>query len=547
MENPNIIESTELDPMSLLKQAETEETATEAEATAPAETEPELTPLERAKLEKEKRGLGVEIDKETFDDGSKPKVFKDVTQSPETEAGVEDALAEMDAMIAAAEANPGIGIPDDPVAKIELMNKLADEGRKIRNGEQSDPIKTPAETADVNETNIPENEESTEEAPDAIEPIIPADSSLVNIIIDKTGLGANFDFTDEERAKMTKASKIRIIEVEDKELKAATFNRVGREESFLSRVEKYDLCSVVTPITLPASRYRCRMRGMSFGEMSDIGLDPQTVTYDLLNKRFSVLYNNMIDTSVGKFATYEEFLKNTSYLDFEMIVFGMACSTLPEDDTITLTCQRSGCGKEYDANYSPRALIRWDECDERLLKAVSTVCDAANDPEKAKEVYDASAVHNVRSYKLPFSNIVVDFGVVSMWDFLHGVANIILDPDFEKKYPGSLEVTQVAAQTLTVIRAISIPTENGEYDLYTKTEDIFEIVRKLSPQDFSVILNIFNEYTSAYFVPFTIRDSKCPHCGHVSKRVNIPIRQLVFMKLQTLGATEHDLINAVII
>lgn len=542
-----------IDPLALLKTAQEEEAA--ATETAAEDPDANLSPLERAKRAKAAGEKGLAIDKETFDDGTKPKVLKDHTQTPETEAGVENALAELDGMIKAAEANPNFELPEDPIARINAINKLSDAGEKIRNGEDAPELKneTSAETSgaqpygDASADTSPATPNVPEEAPVGAQEVA-TNSNIVSVIIDKTGLGgATVDFTDEEREKLTKATKIQLVEVEDKKLKSATFNKVGRDESFLGKINQYDLSTIVTPVTLPASRYRCRMRGMSFGEMSDIGLDPESITYDVLNKRFSVVYNNMVDTSVGKFETYEDFLKNTSYMDFEMLIFGMVCSTLPEDDSITLTCARASCKKEYEAHYSPRALIRWDDCDPRLLDAVSKICDVASDPEKAREYYNESSVHKVKAYEMPYSKVVIDFGALSMWDFLNGVANIMLDPQFDEKYKDSIEAARLTAQSMTVVRAISVPKPDGTYDIYTSAEDIFEILRKLNPQDFSVVLQVLDQYARAYNVPFYIPNSKCPHCGYISKKVNIPIRDLVFTKLGMLGNTAIDLTSAVII
>ncbi len=549
-----VAETPAIDPMALLKTAQEQESVAEE----PADPEESMTPLERAQAAKARGTKGMEIDKETFDDGTKPKVLKDHTQTPEIEAGVNDTLAELDAMIKVAEQNPDFKLPEDREAQLEAMNTLAAAADKVRNGEEVPKIAAPG-------TELPStgaqpygdgsqdpSAEPTPEVPESA-PVdaeqVSTKSNMVSVVIDKTGLGGeNVDFTDEEREKLTKASRIQLVEVESKELKSAVFNKVGRDESFLGRVGKYDLSSIVTPVTLPASRYRCRMRGMSFGEMSDIGLDPETLTYDVLNKRFSVLFNNMVDTSIGgKFATYEEFLKNTSYMDFEMLIFGMVCSTLPEDDSITLTCARASCKKEYEAKYSPRALIRWDDCDPRLLEAVSKICDVSNDPVKAREYYNESSVHKVKAYEMPYSKVVIDFGAVSMWDFLNGTASIILDPEFNEKYKDSLQAATVAAQCMSVVRAISVPTGDGKYDTFTAAEDVFEILRSLNPQDFNVVLNVLNQYATAYSVPFYIPNSKCPHCGYISKKVNIPIRELVFTKFQMLGSTAIDLTSAVII
>lgn len=543
-------ETPAIDPLALLKTVQEEEAAEEVAAPDPEDT---MSPLERAKLAKATSTKGMEIDKETFDDGTKPKELKDHTQTPETEAGVEQSLAELDAMIKVAEQNPNLQLPEDPQAQFETMSKLAQAADKVLAGEEVPTITTPEESGAKpygDEAPITDSEKTpdvSEGAPVGAD-AVPTKNNMVSVVIDKTGLGTeHIDFTDEEREKLTKATRIQLVEVEDKKLKSATFNKVGRDDSFLGRVEQYDLSTIVTPITLPASRYRCRMRGMSFGEMSDIGLDPETITYDVLNKRFSVIYNNMIDTSVGKFETYEDFLKNTSYMDFEMLVFGMVCSTLPEDDSITLTCARASCKKEYDAKYSPRSLIRWDDCDPRLLEAVSKICDVASDPEKARAYYEESSVHKVKAYEMPYSKVVIDFGAVSMWDFLNGVVSIMLDPDFNEKYKDGLQAASLAAQSMTVVRSVSVPKADGTYDTFTAAEDIFEILRSLNPQDFSVVLSVLDQYARAYHVPFYIPNSKCPHCGYISKKVNIPIRELVFTKFQMLGSTAIDLHSAVII
>lgn len=545
-ENTSIEKDDDLNIEDLIHNSEnSEETSAGAtEAEAPAEPEEEKSPLQIMKEEKEKH-RGIEINKADFDDGT-PKPLKDVTQSPETEQGVDEAIKEMDAMINVLEKNPIKGAAiTDPQQRMDVVNAISNIAKNNPDAENVDIRKEAGLVGENTDSDtLPEyageddDEPENEEEPS--EPMSESKAKLVNILIDKTGLGQNIVLSDEEKAKLETATRIKITEVDTKSIETATYKK-HNDGSYDSITRAYQISSISTPITLPASRYTARMKGLSFGEMGDIAVNPEHMTFEQLNKKLSVIYHNMINPSIGEFKSYDDFLKNTAYVDIEMCMFGLACSTLPENDTITLRCTRRNCGKEYDVTYSPRALIQFEDMSEDALKAINDITSASS-PEAIAAEHEKSSLANLKAIRLPASGFIVELGLASAYDFLHGISALILGDGLKNIFPDDVNgMKAVLSSFLTFTRSVSIPCGDGSYDKFTGPEDIVQALYDLKQDDITIMVALAKKYSDAYNVSFAITDVACPHCGTKTKKVPLDIANLVFTKYQTLGNTEIDL------
>ena len=100
----------------------------------------------------------------------------------------------------------------------------------------------------------------------------PEKNAMVQIIIDKTGLGIDMNFTEEEKKKIELATTLRVTEVEDETLKTIDIER--SDVSFLDMIndENYQEELILTPMTFPCSRFKAQMAGLTFGELGDIAL-----------------------------------------------------------------------------------------------------------------------------------------------------------------------------------------------------------------------------------------------------------------------------------
>lgn len=547
-------ENDALDPLALLAEANSTKEANEAE---PAEEE---SAVAKALREKE-QNRGLAVNKDEFTSGTEEVTLKNVTETPETEAGVEESLSELDAMIAVAEATNAKLPKDDPVARSTLMMKIAETADNVESGKISvDDLKkntaaNPSYYNDENQAPGPEHADDDDESPTFADPmdrpttleVKTATPETVQILIDKTGLGGNVEFTDEERKKIVNATLIKVTEVEDQKIATSSFRRPPNH-SFLNTVSKYTLSPFTTPITLPASRYKCSMTGMSYGELNSFIMDAQNGTFEASNKRWSFIYNHLVNPNIGDFESYDDFLKNTAVLDASMFNFGLACSTFPEDDTVEINCKRRSCGKKFNAPYSPRSLIRWDKSSEAYVKHMSETA-SMNNPEDAIKFHQNSRLFDTNRYELR-SGIVVTIGLLSAYDYVNGVGAYFFPDEIKKLFPNKDDATYTSLENtvalLEGLRAIAVPREveadgTTVYDEYTDPSDILNVLLSVTPADYTMITKIVLSLINSYDVVTGLVDVVCPYCGAKTEFIPLDVAGMVFLRYRAFSSTEIDL------
>lgn len=373
----------------------------------------------------------------------------------------------------------------------------------------------------VNETDEEKQQREINEKKDA----------LVSILIDKTGIpgSSRIEFSDEEREKLTEATEIKLINIESLELETLDF--VEPTKGFTKSITDNDPGIGNTIVTCVSSGYRATMRGAGYGALGDLIINPQTASFDKYNKTYSVIYNCLVNTTVGKFNSYEEFLKNTSWIDMNVLLYGMIVSTFPNIDTVQLTCQK--CKKSFDHKYLVSTLFDLKDTSYNYLTKFKELVDGS--AENYNNLYENSAVHRSRMFKLPHSKWVITCGISSAYDYLHKKVSNANDIDeWMRKHPDDTNGLLYAnADFISVVRAVA-REENGKYVRYTEFEDIITAIYSLPVDDIPILNTILTKYYDDYDVHFSIRDTKCPHCNTVSERSNIDLYQLVFLKLQQL-------------
>ena len=167
----------------------------------------------------------------------------------------------------------------------------------------------------------------------------------VTVLIDKLGAGT-IEFTPEERARMQKSKKIRLVEVENKELQgvkiARKFNR-DNDKTFLQKTFNRSLASTIAL----ASYYTAKMKNVSAEESMKIMQRPGEDSARTALETWSVLYSKLTDVSCGDFKNFDDFIAHTAYLDYNNFIYAILCSSYPETDSISFTCNQEGCGKRF--------------------------------------------------------------------------------------------------------------------------------------------------------------------------------------------------------
>ena len=296
----------------------------------PAESAPtvEDTPAEEAEVSSPAKNKntagGIVADDGSDDDGA----LRSVTDTDERRQEILDKMKELDMLTLKAKAVVGIKKPTsngeyalmmDDLDKIEIdpntnevtfipdspwfirrTEEVESEMKRIKENTPAEPSEnkdgeasgTDEEKREYNDINVKEVVEGAEK------------DRVVHILIDKTGLGGDINFTEEEKDKLATSDLIHLVEVENKDLENISFKKPEPGMSFLSAVNTYQLSVSKVPMTFPASGFKAEMTGLSFGEYSDIALDPgdnssDFVDYDKMRRRMYVVYTRITDCNTA--------------------------------------------------------------------------------------------------------------------------------------------------------------------------------------------------------------------------------------------------------
>ena len=365
----------------------------------------------------------------------------------------------------------------------------------------------------------------------------------VQFIIDKTGLGADFTLTEDEKAKLVEANEIRLTEVEILDLESITTVKPDRE-SFAGKIHEYTLSDSKTTISFPASGFKADMVGLTYGEIGDISLSMDSVTVDKYYKRLAIIYNKMKNISSGPFDSFESFLKNIAYTDIALAMYGLYVSTFPEVQGISLRCGRNSCQKTFDWNFSTRNILQLQKSDEVFLDHLREL--AVADPDQYDDIYKKAPVRNIKYIKLPKCGYIVGLGIASAWEFLYNFIPVLDEKTFKDAFGDDInQVYMNNVLLLTTVLSVRIPDPNrpGTYILCEGYKDILDAIYNINPEEIKILASISAKIQREYQVYFSFGDVVCPHCQNVTKDLELSMDELLFQTYQRLMSTEVNLTN----
>lgn len=425
---------------------------------------------------------------------------------------------------------------DPPFSKEnDFLQMKRDQENRQRIADGKEPISN----------DVPLNSPSveTEEDDDNDNEISAEKKKTVQFIIDKTGLGADFALTEEERAKLVEANEIRLTQVEVLDIASITTVKPDRD-SFMGQIHEYTLSGSKTTISFPASGFKADMTGLTYGEIGDISLSMDSVTVDKYYKRLAIIYNKMKNISSGPFDSFESFLKNIAYTDLPLAIYGLYVSTFPEVQTISLRCGKDTCGKTFDWNFSTRNVLQLQKSDDVFLDHLKEL--AVADPDQYDDIYKKAPVRNIKYIRLPKCGYIVGLGIASAYEFLYNFIPVLDEKTFKEAF--GEDINQVYMNNillLTTVLSVRVPDRRnpGTYILCEGYKDILEAIYNINPEEIKILAGISAKIQGEYQTYFSFNDVVCPHCKNVTKEIELTIDELVFQTYQRLMSTEVDLTN----
>jgi len=580
-ETEKIIRDESLDILSLMNDKEDEDTVSEVTPSENKDINVEMTPLRKMLMEKENQQSGLVVTKEQMEKGKGPTRLKTMLEDDDRVDAITHYANDMDKQ-SSVMSNYLVPKPNNDTEMAQLMqavDEITTTGQiQTHNAIADQIIKKPADyeankekytelTSSETVSNKPvESNANTEETKNDELSDEDERKKRVQVLIDKTGFGAA-DFTPEEREKMEVSDEIQIIRVKKEELESIQYAKPIPQNSFQSIMQQYQLDSSSTPIIFPCSRFRARLNGLSYGELSDISLNPETQSVEDARRRMSVIYNKMSSTNVSPFKDFNDFLHKFAFEDLQLAIFALVVSTFPEEEEVDLVCGNKKCpgsytdadgnfvGTPYTKAYSPRTLINYSKCGEAMIEWTEKLADMSGT--EAEEAFKHSPIQEYITIKLPHSGFILELSRLSCYDFLNEYQEAI--KFIEEKYPqfNEADVTEGGIGTrdftmalillpiMQYVRSISVKNKDGEYVKFFNGRDIAEAITAIDSYDMKVLSSIIGDVDD-YSVSFVIRDCKCPKCGHVQEELELPnLDQLVFSTYQQQMNSEINTLNSV--
>lgn len=506
------------------------------------------SPIDRAMKHQEK---GLIVDKDEMTNGE-PELRANY-DTDESRKGFDEKVNELSEDAKKAQAVIAIKKPENEIETVEMMDELSNITLDD-NGKAIVPEGSKYFVAKDNVDKIPEKVNEENSSAVATDTSLEDDEEkkkIVQILIDKTGLGANIELDENEKKVVDESTEIRLVEVEDKELKTATVVRDNDDDlSFMESVEKYQLSVSKTSMIFPLSGFSADMSGLSYGEFADITLDVSDESSDEYDfdknwKMLSVVYEKMKNISSGPFKNFEDFLKKFAWKDLPLAIYALLISTQPETDTLSMRCNEPKCKKAFTHKYSTRSLIDFSSSEKPYLQLIDKVANAKG--HDRFKVAEESLVRNIKKIALPSRMYVLEIGPASCWDYLYGICEAFSEfqslSEEEREAQSDEFLKQVYySMMLYIIRAIDVKDENGVWHRITNYKKIFEIFDKhMTPADFNVVRAITSKSEEDYKIRFTLKNIVCPHCGAVTPSIDIEPKELVFQIQQTMSNTQITL------
>lgn len=535
---------------------------TETNTTTEA-AKPKLSPLEQMKADKAANTTGLVVDNEKL----KQEDLRNPIENDDRLNDFKKEEAQLDSMIDKRKYAVQIRQPQNQFEFSQLtreidaivvengkasINLIDGHGEKIepqfiRLRTENDPEYGTVSDRSISNTEVPQQNTNTE-----VEVITSNDDTtnnnqnddmkdVIKVIIDKTGFGTDFMFNEEEKKKVVESSEIRLTEVSFMDIETLTA-KTDVASSYQDAINAYNLSNSQTTVCFPASGFRASMKGMTYGELADVSLNMESVTADQYRKRLTVIYNKMTNISTGPFESFDDFLRGFAYVDIPMALYGLYVSTQPEVQQIQLRCGKDTCNKTFDWGFSTRSVLRLEKCSKKFLLKMEELVQAK--PEEYQSIRANSAVMKSKFIQLPYSKFVIEMGVISAYEFLNNFIPILDEEKFHQTFGADENGVYLnSVLLLTTVRSVRIPKDDGTYSLCNTYKSILDAIYSIMPEEIKLVQSFANVLTSEYNSAFSFGDVTCPHCGNVTKDLDLTMDDLVFQTYQRLISTEINVEN----
>ena len=345
------------------------------------------------------------------------------------------------------------------------------------------------------------------------------------ITIDKTSDTNDLGLTADEHRKLERVKKIRLITIEDADLKNIKIERPDEKHKadYIKNIEN-SLSKYSVP--LPMLGDFVTFRGAQIVQMANAVNYEDARLDEVVNTKASLIYDKLTGGSIlkkydetGKASlTYSEFINKFAYQDIDIALFGILCASSMEESSTSMTCP--DCKHVWDAQYSVKNLLTHDKISDEYKSRIELILANKGNEVTMRGIYDSARA--ARRYKSPFSGNIYDVSYPTV------ARAINLFKRIDQK---DSTMVYIAAIGLYLSRILVYNEARDSYIevLASEIDMMLDTLRDLSNNDMQMLSTEINK-TMIYQPTFAIK-AKCPSCGK-DLAPEVGIEQLVFLTAQ---------------
>jgi hypothetical protein len=371
-----------------------------------------------------------------------------------------------------------------------------------------------------------------------------AANTVVEILMDKVGM-RSVEFSEDEKAKLSMAKKIKITQIETKDLKSITFTKPKaiKQKSIIEKAFSRNYA----PFVAAASGYCGKMSGLSSFEIVNLStIDERfSKSADAMMQKASLIFSKMTECSMGNFSNFDEFAKKTAAVDIEVLLYAIVRATYPNEETILMNCANPKCThsqkrddgtvrevpNQFDHKYKNTEILMVDKISDKLKDEAERLYNKSFAVEDAIAAQEDAVINKTMRFGLGDNNeIIIDIYCPTIYEMIENFARKMDTGDFPDD-AFSVNLLNIAA----FIKSINLKNDDNNYDEFSDLNSIYEIMIRMDKEIFNVIQQCItdNIMTYVYSFGFKASDVVCPICNHsFINDVPITIESLLFLEAQ---------------
>lgn len=346
------------------------------------------------------------------------------------------------------------------------------------------------------------------------------------ITIDKSQ-EAQLEFTEEEKAKISKSTALKIVVVEEKELATLQMAPIKSNEkaSFLRQI-----LGSLSKYGLPMPNYG---DFVTFAGAKTIQLTAAYLTEDMspaerINLRANLVYDCLLggtklrkrDENDDVVMTYENFINNFPFYDLDMAIYTILCASTEEKMPLPIQC--NDCGTITDITVDLKTILDVGEDTPEYFKdRIDKIFKARDIPSEMESLEAWDASYRVKSLNGQYIYTLQQPSIAKMISVSRLTVNMGTVPRFY-------------TDLISWVKEVRIWDEGSQgYVLLTDSRDeidlLFQFISGISEKELTALGSFIGDrvYFPTFRTPMTCSN---PHCGK-DHEASIDVDTLVFQRV----------------